>query len=304
MPLDTDDVATKPEHSTHYDSSCKNFLSKIDVLALILQHCVPEYKNCTREEIKACIAAIEIPGSVKVDPAGITQIYGTSTEDSSIEEGTIWYDVRFVAKKPGENSCTEMFLNIEAQNQFSDDLLKRASYYVSRMISSQKGPVFTHSDYKLIRKVYSIWLCMCPPETKTNFVNQYSVTEKQLFGNITFDTEKYSDFNFIFVGLGDMTSDNEMIKALSGYFSGATSALEKHAYLDEAEIPSILYRKEIQEMCNLSKGIETNTTANTICRIMEYDKKTFEEAVKTIHISDEIAAICRPLVEKYFASKV
>ena len=57
-------------------------------------------------------------------------------------------------------------------------------------------------------------------------------------------------------------------------------------------------------MCNLGKNIEANTIARIICRIMEHDKRAFEEAVQLIHISDDMAAFCRPFVEKYFEIQI
>lgn len=57
-------------------------------------------------------------------------------------------------------------------------------------------------------------------------------------------------------------------------------------------------------MCNLSKNVEINTIAKILCRVMELDGKSFEEAVARIHISDQMAAVCRPRVEQHFETQV
>ena len=56
----------------------------------------------------------------------------------------------------------QIIVNVEAQKSEPTeyDILNRAIFYVSRMISSQKGRVFENSNYNDIRRVYSIWVCM------------------------------------------------------------------------------------------------------------------------------------------------
>ena len=43
------------EYSSRSDAACKEALACKEVLVRILQGCVPEYRNCTEEEIAACI---------------------------------------------------------------------------------------------------------------------------------------------------------------------------------------------------------------------------------------------------------
>ena len=42
-------------------------------------------------------------------------------------------------------------------------IVKRNLYYCCRLVSSQYGTDFTNSHYEKIKKVYSIFICMNPP---------------------------------------------------------------------------------------------------------------------------------------------
>ena len=77
------------------------------------------------------------------------------------------YDIRFTALAPATGEPIRLIINLEAQNEFHPGypLIKRALYYVSRLISAQHGTEFTHGHYEKIKKVYSIWICSQPPET-------------------------------------------------------------------------------------------------------------------------------------------
>ena len=59
-----------------------------------------------------------------------------------------------------------MFINVEAQKDEpgSYQILNRAIFYVSRLISSQRERDFVKSNYNDIKTVYSIWVCMNMPE--------------------------------------------------------------------------------------------------------------------------------------------
>lgn len=61
---------------------------------------------------------------------------------------------------------SQIIINVEAQKDEPNgyDILNRAIFYVSRMISSQKERDFSNSNYNDIKRVYSIWVCMNMPE--------------------------------------------------------------------------------------------------------------------------------------------
>ena len=114
-------------------------------------------------------------------------------EDASVYEGTVTYDIRFCAEAPGTENRIQLIINIEAQNDFYPGypIIKRGIYYCSRMISSQYGTEFTSSHYENIKKVYSIWICMNPPQYRENTITEYYIAEKNLVGNVKEKIENY-----------------------------------------------------------------------------------------------------------------
>ncbi len=43
---------------------------------------------------------------------------------------------------------------------------------------------FTDFNYRKLKKVYSIWVCMDSPENRKNTVTSYQMTEKNLIGSV------------------------------------------------------------------------------------------------------------------------
>ena len=145
------------DDSAGYDAACKRVLSEKAILARIMKACLEEYKDCDVNEI----AEKYIEGQPQVSVVPVlpdeegTIISGMDTEDKSVHEGTVTYDIRFRAIVPGSGERIGLIINLEAQDKFYTGypLLKRATYYCCRMISSQHGREFTDSHYEKIKKV-------------------------------------------------------------------------------------------------------------------------------------------------------
>lgn len=60
------------------------------------------------------------------------------------------------------------------------ELLNRAVFYVSRLISSQKERDFESTNYNDIKRVYSIWVCMGMVE---NSMAHIHLTSDNLIGS-------------------------------------------------------------------------------------------------------------------------
>ncbi len=172
--------------SAGYDAACKRVLSEKVILARIMKACLAEYKDCDVSEIaekyiEGHPQVSEVP--VLPDESG-TIISGMDTEDKSVHEGTVTYDIRFRALVPDTGEQIGLIVNVEAQNDFYPGypLIKRGIYYCCRMISSQFGREFTNSHYEKIKKVYSIWICMNPPKRCENTITRYRLMEEQLVG--------------------------------------------------------------------------------------------------------------------------
>ena len=101
-----------------YDAACKRLLSEKYILAWIMKSCLAEYKECTIQDIaEKYIEGQPHVESVPVNPDETNPVIrGLRNEDSSITEGTITYDVRFMAYAPGTDELIRLIINVEAQD--------------------------------------------------------------------------------------------------------------------------------------------------------------------------------------------
>ena len=96
-------------------------LSEKVILAWIMKNCLKEYRNCSIQEIMDNYIEGEPQiAKVPVTPAETnivtnSMIKGLSTEDKTITEGTVTYDIRFLATAPKSKDFIRLILNIEAQ---------------------------------------------------------------------------------------------------------------------------------------------------------------------------------------------
>ena len=192
---------------------------------------------------------------------GGTVISGMDTEDKSVHEGTVTYDIRFRAIVPGSEEQIALIINVEAQNDFYPGypLIKRGIYYCCRMISSQYGREFTGPHYEKIKKVYSIWICMKPPQYRENTITRYRLVEEHLVGEGKEPDKNYDLLSIIMLCLGGPGGENYdgILRMLDVLLSNETSEAEKRKILqDDYDIQMTqTMEREVSVMCNLSKGI-------------------------------------------------
>ena len=120
---------------------------------------------------------------------------------------------------------------MEAQNDFYPGypLIKRGIYYCCRMISSQYGREFTGSHYEKIKKVYSIWICMKPPQYRENTITRYRLGEEYLVGEGKEPIRNYDLLSIIMLCLGgpDGSNYDGVLRMLDVLLSNETSEAEK-----------------------------------------------------------------------------
>lgn len=245
------------------DASCKRLLANKAILAWILKECVTEYKDYSVDEImnKYIEGDPQISENpVHRDEIRTDNIAGLNTEDSSITEGTITYDIRFGAIVPSSGEPIRLIINIESQSNFYPGypLIKRGIYYCSRMISSQYETYFTESHYEKLRKVYSIWICTNPPKNRENTIMQYSITEKSIVGNAPEKQENYDLITAIMICLGyDTEEESGILKLLEVLLSSKKTPEEKKKILSNEFNISMTktFESEVSVMCNISQGI-------------------------------------------------
>ncbi len=191
----------------------------------------------------------------------VSMIQGVGNEDTSLTEGTVTYDIRFLATAPVSGELIRLIINIEAQNDFYPGypLIKRGIYYCSRMISSQYGTEFTNSHYENIKKVYSIWICMNPPKSRENSITRYYIAEENLAGSVKERKADYDLMAAVMICLGkEGDSDTDLLKLLNVLLSTETGSQDKCQILEEDFHirMTLALESEVSLMCNLSKGVE------------------------------------------------
>ena len=228
------DVKEQLAGALDYDKAAKGVLSQKMVLAYILKRTVPEFESASLDDI----ANIYIEGTPEVSTAPVSKdktnavrhalerqdtpkIKGAQNEDNSITEGSIVFDILFRAKAPETNELITLIINVEAQKRLNPKkktgdtypLSKRAVYYASRLISSQKGTEFIHSDYDKIKKVYTIWICMEAPQGKSA-INRYQLKEQHLLHRYKEPCQNYDLIGIIFVYLENSKVKDQLINLL------------------------------------------------------------------------------------------
>lgn len=248
-----------------YDAACKRLLSEKSILAWILKDCVEEFQNTDPAEIAArYIEGTPQIGSVPVLPGETNppaKIRGAATEDTSLSEGTVHYDIRFLALVPGSQEQIQLIINVEAQNAFYPGypLITRAIYYCSRLLSAQYGVEFSGGDYGKIKKVYSIWICMQPPAERQNTITRYSMRETRLVGKVREEKARYDLLTAVMVCLGkeDTPSPTRALRLLNVLLDRETaSEVKKQVMEEEFHLPMTDgLQSEVNMMCNLSQGV-------------------------------------------------
>ncbi len=197
---------------------------------------------------------------------------------------------------PGTGERISLIINVEAQNDFYPGypIVKRNLYYCCRLVSSQYGTEFTNSHYEKIKKVYSIFICMNPPNYRKNTINQYSIQEESLIGEFGDNVEYYDLLTGIIICLGDADHERSgILKLLEVLLSSERSTKEKKKILQEdfgikmtQELES-----EVSEMCNLSEGVEQKGIAKgiitSIRNLMESMGWSIEQAMDALQIPME-----------------
>jgi len=246
-----------------YDDKAKQLIGHKIILAHILVNTVEEFKGMNPADVVQYIEGEPHIGSVPID-GGVTnvekqeKVIGLNTENSEINEGMIRFDIIFYVRI--QDGLSQIIVNVEAQKAepSSYDILNRAIFYVSRMISSQKGRDFVKSNYNDIKRVYSIWICMNMDEHSMSHIH---LTRDDIIGSHNWKGD-INLLNIVLVGLAEdlpeKTEKYELHRLLGALLSSKLNVDEKLDIIgNEFRIPlESDIRKDVSEMCNLSQGIE------------------------------------------------
>lgn len=182
-----------------------------------------------------------------------------------------------------KDNLSQVIVNIEAQKAEPSayDIINRAVFYVSRMISSQKDREFIKSNYNDIKRVYSIWVCMNMSQDRMNYIH---FAQESVVG--TYQWKGDIDLaNIVLIGLAEDLPEKEEKYELHRLLGALLSAkLDVNTKLDiignEFDIPlESDIRKDVNDMCNLSQGIKEQAHAEGLAEaVIKLSKKGYNAA--------------------------
>ena len=280
------------ERNAAYDSLAKRFLARKSILAHILKHTVSEFADSSLLDIERKYIEGDPTTTINIIPLDDTlDIKGKHTESNSPLEGLVTFDIIFDAIAPSTGEPIKLIINIEPQKTTTSidyKLMKRAIYYVARLISSQKEKEFHGDNYNGLKKVYSIWITMDVQNYRANSIQEYHLTENVLHGSFHDDLKNYNLFKIIILNLGTKKTSHKLLNLLHLIFMDLKLADEKEKILlDEYDITLTRdMRKELTDMGDLMEPLLKATAEKTAA---ETEKKTLldniRKAMKNWHLS-------------------
>ena len=254
------------DRDAQYDNSAKRLIAHKIILARILVKTVEEFKGMDPLEVAVLIEGLPYISAVPVEP-GLTnavhfqngqRLVGFNTENQELNEGLVRFDIVFYVRM--KDGLSQIIINVEAQKDEPGEyeILNRAVFYVSRLVSSQKERDFENSSYDDIKSVYSIWICMNMEE---NTMSHIHLTKEDLIGS--YEWKGNLDLlNIIMIGLAKELPEHdetyELHRLLGALLSRELTIDEKLDIIgNEYDIPlEENFRKDMSTMCNLSQGVK------------------------------------------------
>lgn len=241
--------------------------------------------------------------SLKDDPVKKGQrVVGFNSENAEINEGLVRFDIVFYVRM--KDGLSQMIINVESQKDEPSgyDILNRAVFYVSRLVSSQKERDFVNANYNDIRRVFSIWVLMNLDENSMGHVH---LAYDKLIGD--YQCKGRLDLlNIVLIGLSNELPEHddkyELHRLLGALLSKQLSVDEKLAIIGrEYDIPvESSIGRDIKVMCNLSQGIREDAQAEiiinmyrkgyTLEQIADVAEKSVEEIQAVIEKRESVLA--------------
>ena len=293
------------DKDAQYDTSAKRLLGQKSILAHILVKTVDEFKGMNPKDVVNCIEGTPHISTVPVEP-GLTnaasekngeRLVGFNTENEEINEGLVRFDIVFYVRM--KDGLSQIIINVEAQKDEPTgyEILNRAIFYVSRLISSQKERDFVNTNYDDIKQVFSIWICM---NMDDNSLSHIHLTKDELLkpcnwkGNLDL-------LNIVLIGITNEIPEHdekyEMHRLIGALLSSELKEQEKLDIIEhEYNIPiSQEFREDVRIMCNLSTGIEERATERATEKTSE---KFILNMYKKGYTLDQIADVAETGVDE------
>lgn len=303
MDAEIKNAVSATDREAQYDEQAKRLLGNKIILAHILVKTVDEFRGMNPKDVVSYIEGEPFISVVPVEQ-GLTnaakgkdgqRIVGMNTESAEVNEGLVRFDIIFYVRM--KDGISQVIVNLEAQKDepAGYDILNRAVFYVSRLISSQKERDFVKTNYNDIKRVFSIWVCMNMKENSMAYVH---LVKEDMVGSYPWKGG-LDLLNIVMIGIADEVPEHdeeyELHRLLSTILSMELSVDEKLGIMEtEYHIPlDDELRKDVSAMCNLSQGIKDNTLADVIMNMYENHFTLEQIAVATKKTVAEVEAIIK-----------
>lgn len=192
-----------------FDAQSKTVLRNKEVLAVILQEVIEEYKGYSRKEIMQFIESNSMTDDREVSAGRTnTQVRVDNAEFVQLNEKVSFFDLIFRARNPKlsiDDVLVSLHVNIEAQKNYQPGypIEKRGLYYLARSLSSQLSVVTESTDYNELEKCYSIWICRdnIPPKARYS-ISVYEMENTRNTGMSVTPKENYNLMTLVVIKLG------------------------------------------------------------------------------------------------------
>ena len=197
----------------------------------------------------------------------------------------------------------KFLINIEAQKSTKVSKLKyhienRMTYYISRMISSQKNVEFINSSYDDLKPVYSIWICMDTGKAEDSII-KLGLEANVIYGESIWKPD-FSLINGAIIRIRENAdaeiSKNKLIAMLELLFSQTPKEIKKKKLEEDYNfVMSAEMEGCVNDMCNISDLFEEQVTEQVTERVTE--QTLISKVVKKIKRGKSIAEIADELEE-------
>ena len=264
-----------------YDEYCKEVLSLVQITSRILKYFIPEYQNCSIEDIIQFIYSQQTSRESKV---------ALLNHEKSENKETIRYDLLFKSQFPDGRVA---YIDIEAQN--SDDrasIHRRSEIYAGYGFVSQKGVECHPPLYEGLKPFYQIWIGKRSNRKKSRVTRERMIEEDLITNELR--KPPYSYQERVYISLGNEPSNHPGIQMFQILFSGDYRSEEVNDKLEE-KFGFRLKDKEMEvlnRMCNFSKDIERKgrnigkeeTTLELIRNLMEEANIPIHKAMELLRV--------------------
>ncbi len=242
-----------------YDRQSKEIWRYKELIAPILRMTVLEFEGMPVGDVIACIEDADITNRKPVDD--VSAKFGTAeSEQSSITEKLIRYDIHLRARNPKlstEEILIMLHIDLEIQNEYKPEnpaypITKRAIYYAARELSGQLGILTETTDYRVLEKVYSIWICNEHiPEDLRNSITRFSMKKEVLKGTDREPDEYHDLMDVVIVRRGGEPEDGTIFEYVNAVNFGDMETIKKYTDIEgNQEI-----RKELGDIMTASQSL-------------------------------------------------